>query len=126
MGPLRQVRRSRHTMGGPAAPAEMNAPRVRTLNERIAEQEHWRQADAVRQGLQPNIDPDGGHLVGTEEGLRIYDIREQQRQTIEGRAALVTQRMTKRLVDGWWETSYVEESVQQFGDPPGRSSADDT
>jgi hypothetical protein len=107
------------------AAAEMNAPRVKTLNERIAEQEHWRQADAVRRGLQPNIDPDAWQLVETRESLRIYDIREQQRQTIDDRPALVTQRMTKRLVDGWWETSYVRESVQYFGDPPAPSSADD-
>ena len=103
----------------------MNAPRVKTLNERIAEQEHWRQADAVRQGLQPNIDPDSWHLVETGEGVRVYDIREQQRQTIEGLPSLVTQRMTKRLVNGWWETSYVRESVQHFGDAPGPPSAHD-
>lgn len=95
----------------------MNGPRAKTLNERLAEQEHWRRADAVRQGLQPNVDPDAWHLVETSETLRVYDVREQQRQTIDGRPALVTQRMTKRLVNGWWETSYVQESVQFFGDP---------
>lgn len=102
----------------------MNAPRVKTLNERIAEQEHWRQADAVRRGLQPNIDPDAWNLVETGETLRTYDVREQQRQIVDGRPALVTQRMTKRLVNGWWETVYVQESVQHFGDPPTRTSPD--
>ena len=103
----------------------MDAHGAKTLNARIAEQEHWRQADAVRQRLQPSIDPDAWHLVETGERLRLYDIREQQRRTVDGRPALVTQRMTKRLVDGGWETTYVQESVQYFGDPPGKASADD-
>ena len=92
----------------------MDATGAKTLNQRIADQEHWRQAQAVRDGLQPTIDPDAWQLVETREGLRLYDIREQQRQTVEGRPAVVTQRLTKRLVEGWWETSYVREAVQYF------------
>ena len=93
---------------------EMDATGAKTLNQRIADQEHWRQSDAVRKGLQPNIDPDTWHLVETRDGLRLYDIREQQRKTVDGRSAVVTQRLEKRLVDGWWETSYVQEAVQYF------------
>jgi hypothetical protein len=95
----------------------MDASGAKTLNDRIAEQEHWRQADAVQRRLQPSIDPDAWHLVETSKELRVYDIREQQRQVVDGRPAVVTQRLRKRLVDGWWETSYVQEAVQYFDDP---------
>lgn len=92
----------------------MDAMGADALRARIAHQEHWRQAEAVERGLQPSVDPDGHELAEIGDGIRLYNVREQQRRVIDGRAALVTQRLTKRLVNGWWETRYVQESVHYY------------
>ncbi|MFL5755960.1 MAG: hypothetical protein ACJ77N_06635, partial [Chloroflexota bacterium] len=77
-----------------------------TLEGRLAQQAHWRQAPAVRSGEQPTTDPDGHELEELGEGLRLYRTREQQREIIEGRNMLVTRRLTKRLVEGRWSVIY--------------------
>ena len=94
--------------------ANMDATGADQLRARIEHQTHWRQADAVRQGLQPSVDPDGYDLEELGQGLRLYAVREQQRRIVDGRAALVTQRLTKQLVDGWWQTVYEPESIEYF------------
>jgi len=66
----------------------------------------------VQRGEQPATDPDAFDLEGLEEALRLYGIREQQRRVVEGRKLLVTQRMTKRLVDGRWATVYEDEDIR--------------
>jgi hypothetical protein len=83
-----------------------------TLEGRIAQQAHWRQAPAVQAGEQPATDPDAHDLEELGDRLRLYRTREQQRRTLEGRRALVTQRMTKRLVEGRWATVYETEHVR--------------
>ncbi len=90
----------------------MDGKSARGLSARLELQEHWRQAQAVQQGVQPARDPDGLELREALDGLRLYDVREEQRQTVDGRPALVTRRLTKRLVDGWWQTEYEVERVR--------------
>jgi hypothetical protein len=66
----------------------------------------------VQRGDQPATDPDAYELEELQDDLRLYDVREQQRRTVEGRKVLVTQRLTKRLVDGHWATVYEVEHVR--------------
>ena len=84
----------------------MDGNGARTLSTRLEHQAHWRQAQAVRRGDQPATDPDALELEELGEGVRLYRVREQHRQMIDGRPLLVTQRLTKRLVNGWWQTAY--------------------
>ena len=90
----------------------MDATGSAKLRTRIEQQEHWSQAPAVQQGLQPKTDPDGFDLEEIREDLRLYSVREQQRQLLDGRPALVTQRLTKQLVGGWWQTRYETEKTE--------------
>jgi hypothetical protein len=87
-------------------------PHVNTLEGRLAQQAHWRQAPSVQRGEQSATDPDAYELEELQDGLRLYTIREQQRRTVEGRRVLVTHRLTKRLVDGHWATVYEVEHVR--------------
>jgi hypothetical protein len=73
------------------------------LNFRIAQQENWEQAEAVREGRQPRIDPDGIELQDIDEGLRIYRSHE-VRGTMDRRPAILSQRLVKRLANGLWES----------------------
>ena len=94
----------------------MDATGSGKLRTRIEQQEHWCQALAVQQGLQPKTDPDGFDLEEIREDLRLYSVREQQRQLIAGRPELVTRRLTKQLVDGWWQTRYETEKTELLVD----------
>jgi hypothetical protein len=85
---------------------------LQTLEGRLAQQAHWRQAPAVQRGDQSATDPDAYDLEELREGLRLYGKREQQRRIVEGRKVLVTQRLTKRLADGSWATVYETERVR--------------
>ena len=69
----------------------MDARGAEHLRIRIEQQQHWRQAQAVLDGLQPAIDPDADDLVELQDELRIY--RESH---------------AKRLVDGWWHAHALE------------------
>jgi hypothetical protein len=90
----------------------MDAVGAQQLRVRLAHQEHWDRADAVRRGEQSRVDPDALELEEIRDGLRLYSIREESRRIVEGSAEIVTTRMTKRLVDGWWETRYEVERVR--------------
>ena len=90
----------------------MDARGAQTLQNRLAQQAHWRQAAAVQTGEQSPTDPDAYELDELQEGVRLYGIREQHRETVEGRKVLVTRRLTKRLVDGRWATVYETERVR--------------
>jgi len=83
-----------------------------TLQARLQQQAHWRQAAAVQGGEQPATDPDAYELEELRDGLRLYRVREQHREVVEGRRVLVIRRLTKRLVDGRWETVYEVEHVR--------------
>jgi hypothetical protein len=66
----------------------VDANGARALKARIDQHQHWREADAVRDGRQPATDPDASDLVALDVGVRRY------RDGLE-----------KRLVDGGWEWS---------------------
>ena len=84
---------------------------AQVLSERLAQQEHWREARAVRIGSQPPFDPDGYALVSFAGGVRLYR-REPCVEQQGGRPALVTRRIKKVLVDGAWEAEVLVENVQ--------------
>jgi len=93
----------------------MDANGARELSKRLEAQAHWRQATAVQTGEQPTSDPDAQDLAELGEGVRRYGI-ETQRTTVEGRPALVTHRLCKRLRDGRWEATLDVESVDYLED----------
>ena len=90
----------------------MDAGGARTLHARLEQQAHWQQAEAVQRGDQPAIDPDGAELEELKDGVRFYTTREEHRDVVDGRPALVIQQLTKRLVDGRWATVYEVERVR--------------
>jgi hypothetical protein len=93
----------------------MDANGARELTKRLEAQAHWRQATAVQTGEQPTSDPDAQDLDELGEGVRRYGI-ETQRMTVEGRPALVTHRLCKRLREGRWEVTLDVESVDYLED----------
>ncbi len=93
----------------------MDAAGAGELQKRIEEHQHWRQAEAVRDGRQPAADPDAQELEEIGDGLRLYGW-EQQRAPVDGGAAIVSLRLVKRLVDGHWERDAVPD------DRPGGAS----
>jgi hypothetical protein len=90
---------------------------VVALNFRLTQQEHWEQAAAVHDGRLPRIDPDGAELERLDEGLRIYGLHEAY-GSIEGRQALLSQRLVKSLsASGLWESELVVEYYQHVDGP---------
>ena len=57
----------------------------------------------MRDGRQPRIDPEGAELQQLDEGLRIYRSHEVP-GTMDGRPAILSQRLVKRLENGCWES----------------------
>ena len=92
----------------------MDANGARELTKRLEAQAHWRQATAVQTGEQPTSDPDAQDLDELGEGVRRYGI-ETQRMTVEGRPAVVTHRLCKRLREGRWEVTLDVESIDYLG-----------
>jgi hypothetical protein len=89
----------------------MDPQLLQTLEGRLAQQAHWRQAPAVQRGEQAATDPDAYELEELGDGVRLYSTREQHREILEGRKVLVTSRLRKRLIDGRWETRYETERL---------------
>jgi len=81
----------------------MDISGARVLSERLAQQEHWRQALAVQAGRQPSFDPDGHALESYRGGVRNYR-PEERLEILDGRPARVTRRVSKRLIDGVWQS----------------------
>ena len=67
----------------------MDAEGAQHLRRAIEQHEHWRRADAVRDGRQASRDPDVSELVEFEHACRRYRSR-------DGRL------FEKRLLDGSW------------------------
>jgi hypothetical protein len=76
----------------------VDAAGAESLRQRLEQQKHWLEAEAVRDGRQPRIDPDLFNLDQLHDGLRIYSAR---RATGEP--------WCKRLVDGTWENGTLDE-----------------
>jgi hypothetical protein len=86
---------------------------------RVEQQAQWEQALAVRSGNQPPIDPDGVDLEEMDEGVRFYRSHDVP-GTMDGRPATITQRLVKRLLQGYWENDIeVLEYYQRVLPPPG-------
>ena len=85
----------------------MDATGARELLKRLEAQENWRQAAAVRDGRQPAVDPEANELEAVGEGIRIYRCAEQWAPTSHAQRPML--RRVKRLVDGWWQTSFEAE-----------------
>jgi hypothetical protein len=79
----------------------MDAAGAQALAERIAQHQHWLQAEAVRTGAQAAADPDAYALEEIGDGYRLY------RPEPVARPAGGAWRMRKELVGGRWETSVV-------------------
>ena len=92
----------------------MDAAGAGELQRRIEEHQHWRQAEAVRDGRQPASDPDAQELEEIRDGIRFYG--RERRATGDGAATIVSVRVVKRLVDGHWERDAVPD------DRPGGAS----
>ena len=78
----------------------MDPAGAENLRVRLAQQAHWQEAEAVRDGRQPSIDPDSSELVRVESGMRIY-----AEQVIHGARV----RHCKRLIDGVWVSGTIAE-----------------
>jgi len=85
---------------------------------RVAQQTHWEQAEAVGDGRQPRIDPDGIELEEIDEGIGIYRSHEVP-GTMDGRPAILSQHLVKRLANGEWEND-VEVDCYRYPDEPRR------
>ncbi len=81
------------------------------LSQRIAQQEQWRRARAVRSGVQPAIDPDGHALESFHDDIRYYQ-SDDLVEVVDGRSTLVTRRVCKRLVEDAWKYDVIVERVQ--------------
>jgi hypothetical protein len=98
----------------PRKDSRVDAAGAASLRWRIEQQEHWRQAQAVLDGLQPPVDPDMDDLLSLGEGIRVYS----ERFTGEGRMHLC-----KRLVAGLWELGTIAESSDETGSVDVRLAA---
>jgi hypothetical protein len=72
------------------------------LSFRLAQQRQWEEAEAVRDGRLPPTDPDGFDLEEIRGGVRYYHWHEVP-GTMDGRPALLFQRLVKWLANGSWE-----------------------
>ena len=87
------------------------------LSFRLEQQMQWQEATAVRAGRQPQVDPDGAELEEIREGVRVYRSHEVP-GLMDGRAALLTRRLVKRLENAYWESD-VEVECYHYADPGG-------
>ena len=90
----------------------MDAAGAELVRQRIEEQAHWRQAEAVREGRQPASDPDRASLEEMGTDVRIYGIQ-RRHEFCDGVHTLMTYRSVKRLVRGAWERDQVVEATEQ-------------
>ena len=89
----------------------MDVAGAKALSWRLAQQQHWQSASAVRAGIQPAIDPDGYVLESFHDGVRTYG-RQRRIEMIDGRPARILCRVTKRLVGDLWHEDMVVERVE--------------
>src|SRR4051794_21889632 len=73
----------------------VDASGAKILKRRLEQQEHWQQADAVREGRQLPVDPDSDALEELGDGIRVYSVQHS--------AAEEVGRICKRLIDGRWQ-----------------------
>ncbi len=83
----------------------MDAAGAQSLKKRLEQQQHWQQAEAVREGRQLPVDPDGDEVEALGEGIRVYSLRGPNAEP---------QRVYKRLVDGKWQRVPIDEPGEQL------------
>jgi len=85
----------------------MDVAGAKIVHARIAERQ-WRSAPSVRDGRQPQVDPDLHALELVDGDLRSYGL-ETASAVVNGVPTVLRRRLTKRLVDGAWESSWEAE-----------------
>lgn len=85
----------------------MDTNGARHLAVRIAQQQHWELAQAVREGRQPASDPDGEQLEALGDGCRLYAT-----EVANGASGPTVRRFLKTLVDGSWEVAVADDRVE--------------
>jgi hypothetical protein len=75
---------------------------ARQLDWQIRCHQHWRQARAVRDGLQSARDPDADDLIELGDGIRLYLIHERGRASVIRNGGV---QLRKTVVDGWWNVT---------------------
>jgi hypothetical protein len=90
----------------------MDAAGAELVRRRIEQQEHWLQADSVREGRQPRVDPDRDTLEEIGDGVRLYGLTIRH-DLIGGLHEVVTGRVCKRLVGGTWERELIVQQVER-------------
>ena len=85
----------------------MDTNGARHLAVRIAQQQHWELAQAVRDGRQPSSDPDGEQLEALGDGCRIY-----ASEVTNGATGPTVERFLKTLVEGRWEFAAYDERTE--------------
>lgn len=85
----------------------MDTNGARHLAVRIAQQEHWELAQAVREGRQPASDPDREQLEALGEGCRIYATH-----ITDGQNGTTVERFLKTLVDDSWKLAAFDEGSE--------------
>lgn len=84
----------------------MDTNGARHLAVRIAQQEHWELAQAVREGRQPASDPDRDQLEALGEGCRIY-----ANHITDGEYGTTVERFLKTLVDDSWQLAAFDDKA---------------
>ena len=82
----------------------MDARGAQILRDRIAQQQHWELAEAVRDGRQSRTDPDRDALEDFGANRRVYGAFTAEERT-KGHGRRVTRRLVKVLRDGEWVVS---------------------
>jgi hypothetical protein len=90
----------------------MDCAGAEVLRQRLAQQENWCQALAVRMGRQSAVDPDG-HALETFRGDVRYYRAEHRLELRGGHRELVTRYLSKRLIHGRWETDELVDRARQ-------------
>ena len=98
----------------------MDASGARILHARIAERQ-WRSAPSVSDGRQPSVDPDAAELELVDGDVRVYR-SEAVSAMVDGRPSTVHRHLTKRLVDGAWESAYEIEHAEPADAPAALAS----
>ncbi len=86
----------------------MDVAGAESLRQRIEQQAHWEQAEAVRDGRQPATDPDSSDLDRFEDGVRHYAPRMMHGELVY---------MCKRIVNGVWELGLLAEPSTREPEP---------
>ena len=95
----------------------MDGNGARILSQRIAQQQNWEQADAVRDGRQPRTDPHLAELESFDGALRLYGPQRSPEQ-VNGHVRFFNSRLVKELRDGEWVVGFERDESPSYGQEP--------